>query len=103
MSICSKLAPLVDAWTTSADVDHTKPNPELIEAAAQIGSRSTPARNDRRLGMGLLGRRPRRDPDTRGALGRHLGHPNCASPGHAAFIATQPNSRPSSRLRSNQE
>ena len=32
---------LVDAWTTSADVDHTKPDPALIEAAARMGE-STP-------------------------------------------------------------
>lgn len=25
---------LIDAWTTSADVDHTKPDPDLIEVAA---------------------------------------------------------------------
>lgn len=26
---------LIDAWTTSGDVDHTKPDPDLIKAAAQ--------------------------------------------------------------------
>ena len=60
---------LVDGWTTSGDVEQTKPKPDLVLAALEKAG-GDDARDDRRLGVGLRGGQARQDADDRGADGR---------------------------------
>ena len=64
---------LIDAWTTSDDVDRTKPDARPDRGRCRT-SRRQAARDDRRLGVGLSRRCPRRLADARAALGRHFCH-----------------------------
>ena len=53
---------LADDWTTTDDVEHSKPAPDLVTAAlAKAGTRT--AVNDRRHALGLSGRRSSRHPN----------------------------------------
>ena len=53
---------LADGWTTSADVERTKPEPDLVAAAVEKAGGGTAVMvGDSTLG--LRGRRARRDPD----------------------------------------
>ena len=62
---------LADGWTTSADVEATKPEPDLVVAALEKAG-SDERRDGRRLDLRLRGRRARRDRDDRRAHGRLL-------------------------------
>ena len=53
---------LIHAATSSADVERTKPEPDLILAAMEKVSGPDAGRDGRRLDLGLRGRAARRDP-----------------------------------------
>ena len=56
---------LADAWTSSGDVEATKPEPDLVEAGAGA-RRRRPGGDGGRLDVGLRGRQARRHRDARG-------------------------------------
>ena len=60
---------LADDWTTSADVEQTKPKPDLLLAALEKAGGGRRG-DDRRLEVGLRGGQARQDPEYRRADGR---------------------------------
>ena len=65
-STCWSSRELVDGWTTSGDVEQTKPQPDLVARGAREGRRRRRG-HDRRLDVGLRGRQARRRPVDRRA------------------------------------
>ena len=70
---------LADGWTTSADVERTKPEPDLVEAAVEKAGGGA-GRDGRRLDVGLRGGRARRDPDRSACSPAASRSGSCATP-----------------------